>query len=117
MELATLGTGHQKQGPSATRMLDQAMEVSGTTPTHRHEDQALSLRSALTSALGDVAIAEERVRAAQEELRRALLSSAHAHRRAARLAIMAADANAVEQHTLLANEDSLSARCIPVRDV
>ena len=84
------------------------------TTNQRHDDQALSPRAELSSAMRDVAMAEARVRAAQAELRQALLSSAHAHRRAARLAILATDAKAGEQHTLLANEDALSARCIPL---
>jgi hypothetical protein len=91
------------------------MEPEATISIHREDDPPLSVRALLASARADVVTAEQRVRWAQEELRGALLASADAHRRAARLAIWAADVAAAKHHALWAKEDALSADCIPTR--
>ena len=91
------------------------MESETTSSAPRGDAQPLTVRALLATAMSDVVAAEQRVRSAQEELRRALLASADAHRRAARLAIWTADAAAAKHHGLWAKEDALSADCISIR--
>ena len=93
------------------------MEPEGRSSIDQADDQSLTVRALLAAAMSDVAAAEERVCSAQEELRRALLASADAHRRAARLAIWTADTATAKDHHLFAQEDALSADCIPIRRV